>query len=136
MSLFDKTTQALGVATDMRLKRQNVISSNIANAETPGYHAKKLDFEDQLSRALDLDGLRRMDVTNKEHLPNTIGHTENVKADIYDNPDIPINNDKNTVDLEKEMASLAENTIMYKTAVELIRKKLGAMRYVASDGGR
>jgi len=136
MSLFDKTTDALGASLNFRLQRQNLIGGNIANAETPGYHAQKLDFEDSLERALELEGTSAMAATDKGHQPFVRGNIENVRADIYDNPDIPINNDKNTVDLEKEMAELAENSILYKTATELIRKKLGAMRYAASDGGR
>jgi flagellar basal-body rod protein FlgB len=136
MSLFDKTTGALGAALNFRLLKQDVVGANIANAETPGYHAQKVDFEDQLARALEMDGAPAMAATNPGHQPLTRGNIERVKADIYDNPDIPVNNDKNTVDLEKEMADLAENSIMYKTAIELMRKKLGAMRYAASDGGR
>lgn len=134
MSLFDKTTNALGSALDFRLLRQNVISGNIANAETPGYHAQKVDFEDQLSRALQLDGTAKMAASHSEHFPMNRGLLDRVQADIYDDPDIPINNDKNTVDLEKEMSRLAENTIMYRTAVELIKKKLGAMKYAISEG--
>ncbi len=44
--LFDKTTRGLATSINMRQLRQNIISSNVANAETPHYHAKKLDFED------------------------------------------------------------------------------------------
>jgi flagellar basal-body rod protein FlgB len=136
MSLFDKTTHALGASLNFRLQRQNLIGANIANAETPGYHAQKLDFEGALSRALELDGANAMAATHSQHQPMTRGNIEKVRADIYDNPEIPTNNDKNTVDLEREMADLAENTILYRTATELMRKKLGAMKYAASDGGR
>jgi len=48
MSLFDKTTNAIGTAMDMMTVRHNVVSSNIANAETPNYHAKRADFEKEL----------------------------------------------------------------------------------------
>lgn len=136
MSLFDKTTNALGAALNFRLQKQNLVGSNIANAETPGFHAQKIDFEKSLSRALELDGAGSMAATHEGHQPFSRGNIEKVRAEIYDNPDIPVNNDKNTVDLEREMADLAENSILYKTAIELMRKKLGAMKYAASDGGR
>jgi flagellar basal body rod protein FlgB len=61
---------------------------------------------------------------------------ERIRGEIYDNPDIPVDNDKNTVDLEKEMSSLNENSILYKTAIELFRKKIGALRYAVTEGGR
>lgn len=132
-NLFDKTTGALGTALNMRLLKHNITSSNIANAETPGYHAKKIDFEEALSRALDIDGLRSMSTSSPEHF-SVGGKSARVRPDIYENPDGAINNDGNTVDLEREMSNLAENTIMYKAALQLINKKLAALRYAASEG--
>lgn len=133
-ALFDKTTQALSTSLNMRLLRHNVISSNVANAETPGYHAKKLDFEEALARALDIDGIRGMSTSSGDHFAVGGSGPSKVGPEIYDNPEGAINNDRNTVDLEKEMSSLAENTIMYKAALSLINKKLAALRYAASDG--
>jgi flagellar basal-body rod protein FlgB len=59
-----------------------------------------------------------------------------VRPDIYENPEGTVNNDGNTVDLEKEMSNLSENTIMYKAALELINKKIAALKYAVSEGGR
>ena len=130
--LFDKTTGALSTALNMRLLKHNVISSNIANAETPHYHAKKLDFEEALARALDIDGLRGMSTSHPDHF-SVGGKSAKVDPDIYENPEGAINNDGNTVDLEREMSSLAENTIMYRAALQLINKKLAALRYAITE---
>lgn len=130
--LFDKTTNALQASLAMRQIRQNVISSNIANAETPGYHAKKMDFEDALSRAIDLDGLRSMTTSHDSHM-SVGGKSASIRPDIYDNPDGVVSNDGNTVDLEKEMSGLAENAVMYKAALQLINKKLAALKYAATE---
>lgn len=134
--LFDKTTSALGTSINMRQLKNNVISSNIANAETPGYHAKKLDFEEMLSRAIDLEGFGKTHVNHPDHFYMGQGSIARVKPDIYEDPDINHTNDGNTVDLEQEMSRLAENTIMYKAAINLINKKLGAMKYAVTEGGR
>lgn len=134
MSLFDKTIKGLATSANMRLLRQNLTTANIANAETPGYHAKKLDFEEALARALDIDGIRSMNATHPDHFPVGGGSIQGIRPDIYDNPDVPVNNDGNTVDLEKEMSALAENTVLYRAAVQLINKKLGALRYAATEG--
>ncbi|HVK61833.1 MAG TPA: flagellar basal body rod protein FlgB [Bdellovibrionales bacterium] len=134
--LFDKTTRALGASVNLRQLKNNVISSNIANAETPGYQAKKLDFEDALSRALDVENLNAPNGTVGEHFSTGPGAISRVKADIYENPDVSVNNDGNTVDVEREMTNLAENSIMYKAAIQLINKKMAALKYAASDGGR
>jgi flagellar basal-body rod protein FlgB len=134
--IFDKTTRGLAASLNLRQLRQNIISSNIANAETPNYHAKKLDFEDALHRALDVDNLRGVSVTHEEHFPISGGGVAGVRPDIYENPEGAINNDGNTVDLEREMTALTENNLLYKSALQLINKKMAALKYAATEGGR
>jgi flagellar basal-body rod protein FlgB len=131
-SLFDKTTNALQTAIDMRQIKHNLTASNIANAETPGYKAKKIDFEDALARALDLDGTRGLSTSSPDHF-QTGGANPNVRPDIYDNPEGAVNNDGNSVDLEKEMSALSENAVLYKAALQLINKKMAALKYAASE---
>src|SRR5690348_4762294 len=135
-SIFDKTTDALGSSIDFRSLRQNVTASNLANAETPGYKAKVVDFEDALARAIDLEGWSKDVTTDPEHYKLGPGAISRAQADIYDNPDVNVSNDGNTVDMEREMATLQENSILYKAALNLINKKLGAIRYAVTEGGR
>lgn len=134
--VFDKTTDALGASLDLRLQRHNVTASNIANAETPGYKAKKVDFEEALSRAIDHEGLGKAHTSSQEHFLMGQGAISRARADVYDNPDVNVTNDGNTVDMERELSTLAENSILYKAALQLINKKLGAMRYAVTEGGR
>jgi len=133
--LFDKTTHALGAAIQFRNLKQGIINTNIANAETPGFKAKKLDFEEALSRAVDINGLGKMSVDHAEHFPVNGNSISNVRADVYENPDITMSNGGNTVDLEREMSDLAENSIVYKAAIQLINKKLAGMAYDITEGG-
>jgi flagellar basal-body rod protein FlgB len=134
--IFDKTIKALNASVQMRQQRQNVINANIANAETPNYRAKKLDFEAALSGALHREGQGKMHVDHQEHFPMGQGAIGRLKADVYDNPEINYSNDGNTVDLEKEMANQVQNSIMYDAATRLINKKLAALKYAATDGSR
>ena len=134
--MFDKTIKSLATSMQMRQLKQNVISANIANAETPDYKAQKMDFEAALQRAIDVEDLGRMHVSHNDHFLMGEGAIGRVTADIYDNPEINYSNDGNTVDLEKEMAALNENSILYEAATKLINKKLAALKYAASDGGR
>lgn len=131
-NLFDKTTDALATSLRMRQIRHTVTTSNIANHETPGYHAQKVDFEEAMARALDLDGNQSMTATNENHF--IAGEAMPTNPQVYDNPDVAVNNDGNTVDMEKEMAALAENNILYKAALQLINKKMAAMKYAISEG--
>lgn len=132
--LLDKTSQALQTATTLRKLRQELISGNIANAETPGFKAKKVDFEEALARAVDLDGLRAMNATHGDH--SSVGGlgVHNVRPEVYDNPVGALSNDGNSVNLETEMAALAENTVLYKAAIQLMNKKLAALRYAVTEG--
>ena len=136
MSFFDNTTKALGTSLNMRHLRHGVISSNIANAETPGYHAQKMDFEEALARAIDLEGFGGLTTTNEAHFSVGGSSLSKVAPEIYENPEGVTNNDGNTVDLEKEMSALAENTVLYKAALQLINKKLAALKYAATEGQR
>ena len=135
-NLFDKSTKALGARINFAQLRHNVVSSNIANVETPGYKAKRLRFEEALSRAIDLSGKARMLASEPGHIANGPGRISNVRADVFEDPDVNLTNDENTVDLEKEMAVLKENSIIYKAAVQLINKKLGVLKYTVTEGGR
>ncbi len=132
--LFDKTMNGLASSISLRQMRNNVTASNIANAETPGYHARKLDFEQALSRALDIDGMNGLSTSSPEHFALGSVPAGKTKPDIYENPEGPVNNDGNTVDIEKEMSALAENAIMYKAALQLINKKMAALKYAATEG--
>ncbi len=130
-SLFDKTTDALATSMALRQVRHNVTSANIANAETPNYHAKKVEFEGALARALDIDGHGALSTSHEGHF--AVGGKQEVSPGIYENPDVALNNDGNTVDLEKEMSALAENSILYKSALQLINKKMAALKYAISE---
>ncbi len=132
--LFGKTTDALAAAIQFRSLKQGVHNTNIANAETPGFKAKKLDFEQALSRAVDINDLGAMSVEHEEHFPMNGSAISNVRADVYENPDIPMSNDGNTVDLEREMSELAENSIIYKAAIQLINKRLAGIAYAIEEG--
>jgi flagellar basal-body rod protein FlgB len=133
--LFDKTTNALGASINFRDLKQSIVSSNVANAETPGYKAKKMDFEQALSRAVDINGLGKLSVDHPDQFMVNGNSIDKVDADVYENPDVTVTNDGNTVDLEREMAELSENTILYKAAIQLINKKLAGMAYAATEGG-
>ena len=132
----DKTLQALQASLQFRQMRQELINSNIANAETPGYKAKRLDFEEALSRALDVDGKENLLTTDEKHYNVGSGGFKNLSPEIYDDPNGVVTEDGNTVDRDKEMVLMAENKVMYDAAVQLINKKMGLMKYILSSEQR
>ena len=133
MKVDDTTLKTLATALNFRQMRQEIIASNIANAETPGYRAKRLDFEEALARAIDLDKLRSMDTTDKDHFDVGGGGFDNLEPKIYDDPNGVVANDGNTVDRDSEMAMMAENKIMYDAAIQMLNKKLALMKYAITS---
>ncbi len=83
-----------------------------------------------------MENLRGVSVTHNDHFPISGSGPAKVRPDIYENPEGAINNDGNTVDLEREMTALTENNILYKSALQLINKKMAALKYAATEGGR
>ncbi|MCE5312180.1 MAG: flagellar basal body rod protein FlgB [Nitrospiraceae bacterium] len=99
---------------DISSFRHKVLASNIANADTPGYKAKDISFEKELQKAVG-GSKEAYEITEAQ------GTLEN--------------RDANTVDLNIEMAKVAENTLIYNTATQLLSTKLRMMKD-AIKGGR
>jgi flagellar basal-body rod protein FlgB len=133
MDVNNKTLQALAAGMKLREMRQELISSNVANADTPGYKAKRMEFEQALARALDVDGQMGMKVEDGKHFDVGNGGFENLQPEVIEDPNGVVSENGNTVDREKEMARMAENKVMYDALVQLMNKKLGMMKYIISN---
>lgn len=131
--VFDSTIGALNTSLNLRMMNQNVISSNIANADTPGYKAKDLEFEGALREVLGVSqGLR----PETDHPEQMAKHpTDPVNPEVIEQMDGVESLDGNTVDRSKEMAKLAENQLLYDASTELMKRKLGMLKYSVSEGG-
>ena len=128
----DAAIGGLNAVLNFRLMNQNLIASNIANADTPGYKAQKMEFEDALRNALDVSGRLKMEATDPEHfIKADPGHIDPL---IYDNPNGVVHLDGNTVDRNSEQVALAENQIQYDSAAEMLRRKIGLLKYAINEG--
>lgn len=133
IKVFDRTLEALSKSLDLRNEKQVLISSNIANADTPGYQAQTLDFEGALANALTLDG-SEVTRTHEAHFASG-GSIEDVRGEIYDQINNVVREDGNTVDRDVEMAALSENQLLFTAAADLVKKKLALLKYSIADGG-
>jgi flagellar basal-body rod protein FlgB len=124
---FDPIIGALNTSMNLRLMNQNVISTNIANADTPGFKAKAMEFESVLRDVLNPNP----NVAEAKRLTGT----EPVEPEIYDDPNGVESLDGNTVDRSEQMAKMAENQLLYEASVEMLKKKLGMLKYSISEGG-
>jgi len=130
---FDTTMRLLQKVLDLRSKNQEVIGSNIANAETPGYTAQSFGFEDQLQSALADNGLRPV-ATQPGHIPLAPPNLDQVNGTVTATRDTAGIGDRNTVDVDQEMIKLSENEILYEAAVTMLNKKMAMLKYTANGG--
>ena len=133
MDVNDKTFRALATSLKFREMRQELMTGNVANAQTPGYKSVKLDFEEALARATDVDGNLSMNASDERHFNVGGGGFNNLEPEVYEDPNGIVSENGNTVDVEAEMARMAENKLMYDALVQLINKKMGIMKYAINS---
>ncbi|MFP4164142.1 MAG: flagellar basal body rod protein FlgB [Chitinispirillaceae bacterium] len=128
-ALFSKTNlPVVSKGMDAAMLRARVISNNVANVNTPGFRRVEVKFEDQMRKALDatrLEGAR----TSQNHLEIGRRNMANVNAEAYHPYDPSQPSGVNNVDIDMEMAKLAETQIMYNYANRFrggVFKKLNA----------
>ena len=131
---FDSTIHLLSKSLDLRAKNQQVILSNVANAETPGYTAASFQFEDALRQAIDSKEQKGLAVSHPAHFPLAPQNLQSVQGEIVHNPDQAGIGDNNTVNLDQEMLNLSENELVYETSAQLLQKKISQIRYVIAGG--
>lgn len=124
MELFDVTFQTLDLALGAAGKRQEVLANNLANVNTPGYKRLDVEFDGMLAKAV--DAARAGDSSALDALRPGVNTDDSVS----------VRADGNSVDVDQEMAFLAENNIRYNALVQLSQKKLETLKYVISDGRR
>ncbi len=107
----------------LRGERQRVIASNIANADTPGYVARDVDFASSLKAATgQLAAASTVRATHAGHIgsdaPSLNGGRVGA-AMVYATP-AQVNLDRNTVDMDRERAAFADNAVKYEATLRFI----------------
>jgi flagellar basal-body rod protein FlgB len=128
--LFDSTLGGLQQVLDLRSQQHALTASNLANADTPGFKAKHLDFEHALGDAMDRGDRLAMHRTSQSHLDAGGAFDPNV----IELEPTPWSADDNSVLPEREMARLQENSLMYRAVSTGMSKKLALLKFAASDG--
>ena len=89
---------------DLLSARQKLVASNIANADTPGYHTQDIDFRSEFLNAAG-------------------GPPHSIEVN-----QLPVKNDGNNVSLDREARLLAENALRFQVASQLMKSQLKAVR--------
>ena len=129
--IFDKTIPGLEKALDLTWKRNEALSSNISNAETPKYRAVDVNFSGELEKAFG-ELQSTLVKTNEKHMD--IG---NASGQSHLSPDLSgaTKPDGNNVDIDIQMGRLAFNSGKYTMAANLMRKKLSLLKNAIRDAG-
>jgi flagellar basal-body rod protein FlgB len=109
--MLDATTANIAKYMDLLTARQKLAASNIANADTPGYKTKDIDFQQEF-----------MSMVNGEQ-PQTI-----------DAQGLPIKPDGNNVNVDREARMLAENAMRFNVASTLLRGQLNSIKEAITGG--
>jgi flagellar basal-body rod protein FlgB len=112
MAAVDMVEKALNI----RAFYHKIISGNIANAETPHYKEKDIDFSKELQKHMvDSREIEVKEKTDYDGVPSLDG---------------------NTVNIEGQIVKLSENTLLYNALVQAVVKKFSIMRYAINEGKR
>lgn len=123
---LDGHARVLGLAN----QRLQLLADNIANADTPNYKAKDIDFLSAMQAASRQNV--KMQATNAQHIAATAG--PNQTETLYRVPDQP-SLDGNTVDSQKESAAIAETAVRYQATLTFLNQRIAGLR-MAITGGR
>jgi flagellar basal-body rod protein FlgB len=93
--------------------RQKVVASNIANADTPGYQTKDIDFNSELQSQM-----------------------SGSKPNVIEVSGLRNKNDGNNVDMDREARLLAENALRFSVASSLAHSEIGTIRTAIEEGGK
>lgn len=124
-ALFGKTVNMLSAMLHFKSDRHKLITSNIANVDTPGYKSKELTFQRELDSARGGEGSLVLRKTDKRHFP-----TDSVS---FGKVDSTVVNSGKKVNIDTEMVNLAENHLRYNLTVEFLTRKFRSIKNVLRE---
>lgn len=127
--IFDRTVSGLNKAMDLQWRRNEVVTANVANAETPQYRALDVSFGKELESAFK-ESTTDLSRTDGKHLDLE----RNSKARLVSDYSGVTKADGNNVDIDMQMVQLAQNSSDYANAAQLIKRQIGLLRMAIRDG--
>jgi flagellar basal-body rod protein FlgB len=116
-------TQALGRFLDVDVARHKLVSTNLANIDTPGYHTRDLDFRAELRRAAE-GSAENGYVSTASYSP-----VARRVSGLMERPD------GNNVSVERESLLLAEAQMKFNVGVQLLRQQFRIISLAINSGG-
>ncbi|MBW1720692.1 MAG: flagellar basal body rod protein FlgB [Deltaproteobacteria bacterium] len=130
-----KTVSLLARALDFRSANHNVISSNLANIDTPGFRPKEISFSEALKREVEKTGLplRKTDPNHFSHFTGSLDPGERVYT--VRTSKKPVTG-TSQINIDREMAKMVENNLLFEASARLLAKKFEALKLAIESGRR
>ncbi|GHE21084.1 flagellar basal body rod protein FlgB [Halomonas urumqiensis] len=116
-------------ALSLRQQRHKVLASNIANADTPNYKARDMDFASELQKAVSTSSSKGLALSRSSErhiagqgLSSALDH--GLKYRVPDQPSL----DGNTVDMDRERTAFADNSVRYQAALTIINSRIQGLK--------
>ncbi|MDR3566525.1 MAG: flagellar basal body rod protein FlgB [Syntrophobacteraceae bacterium] len=123
--VFDKTMQMVQDRLSLSSKNQKLISSNLANIDTPGYKTKSLSFDDTLRQSLQDHVLQMVRTNGRDLDPAEPAEALEKSKVVQGGP----------VDLDTQMVNLTQNSLEYQYMIAMLDKKFTMLKTAITDGG-
>ena len=119
---YNKVVNLVTRQLDERVARGELIASNIANVDTPGYKSEDLQFGKVLSSEMESINLKK---THPKHIDDNPSGLQT--GQIVENPN-PVRPDGNNVDIHQEILKLTKNSLEYNGRVALLARRMGQIK--------
>ncbi len=123
-ALFGKTIDILSKMLDYRSKRHQLLTSNIANLDTPDYRPSDLEFNRDLRQAMHSGGAMPLVKDHPRHLDGRTGGKD---------ASYSVRREEGRASLDREMTRLAENQLQYNMTVEMLARKFRGIGNVLKE---
>ena len=132
--IFSDTITTLEKSLNLRSIQNRALASNIANMDTPNYKAVELDVAEKMNpKKGQVPGIKLVQ-THADHIQIRNNRSDSIKLKAVTPTAYNLRGDGNTVDIDRTMGKLAENTLLYNAAAQLISKKLKGLSNVIKGG--
>lgn len=126
LTAADNITELLQKFLDVQSRRAQTVAGNIANADTPGYAAKELKFDEYLRNAADQASLPFSQRRDDDFAASSLR--------VVDRDAESVGIDGNTVDTQKEMADLAQIGTNFNFGAKILQSRLRLLRAAIREG--
>ena len=141
LKLFNFTHHLLERSLRVHAARHELLSANIANADTPGFRPKDVDFKSLMKTAVDEKATPGTPGGEPRGDDITRGKDLDIQSMVYE-PEFPDSRhgedrlDGNAVSIDRQMALMSENSLAYEASLTLLSRALAGLRYAISEGRR